>query len=236
MTKGDKWAADICAAWQRSVSGIFKAGELLVAAKKKLEHGAFQAMVKHDLPFGARTAQCLMKIASDKRLSKANHGARLPASWRTLYEMTRLDDEKLERVVARGPEVRRHEIETLIQVTPAPMIGNSQTISVHTTEHPLRIATPYYVPAGSKPSRSWPARVVSFPAPAAEPEQPRDDELRSQAMALIDALARPEVRKKVLELVHGERQADREGFEQAVRQLAAALDRGGGVRGDAKAS
>jgi hypothetical protein len=33
-----------------------------------------------------------MKIARDQRLSDVAHGPLLPPSWRTLYELTKLDD------------------------------------------------------------------------------------------------------------------------------------------------
>ena len=52
--------------------------------------GIFEAMVEDDLPFGKRTAQRLMAIASDQRLSNTTHVSLLPASWQTLYELTKL--------------------------------------------------------------------------------------------------------------------------------------------------
>ena len=59
-----------------------------------LPHGEFGRMVAGALPFNARTAQRLMAVAGDLRLSNTTHGSlSLPASWRTLYDLSRLDDD-----------------------------------------------------------------------------------------------------------------------------------------------
>jgi hypothetical protein len=53
-----------------------------------------------------------MAIASDQRLR--NHGAVLPPSWRTLYELTRLSDEAFEERIADGtihPGMERADVE-----------------------------------------------------------------------------------------------------------------------------
>lgn len=44
------------------------------------------------MPFGQRAAQHLLAIGRCELLSNANHGSHLPPSWRTLYELTRLND------------------------------------------------------------------------------------------------------------------------------------------------
>jgi hypothetical protein len=90
--RANTWAAQIRAAWQSSLDGILEAGRLLIAAKAALAHGEFLAMVESDLPFGPRTAQRLMAIADDPRLTNATHVSLLPPNWGTLYELTKLDD------------------------------------------------------------------------------------------------------------------------------------------------
>jgi len=85
--------------WQSSLAGILECGRLLLAAKDELPHGEFLAMVESDLPFGASTAQMLMKIARDPRLTNTDHGQHLPPSWRTLYELTKLG----RRAIRGGP-------------------------------------------------------------------------------------------------------------------------------------
>jgi len=59
-----------------------------------LPHGEFGAMCESKLPFSDRTAQRLMAIAEDPRLSNPTHVSYLPSSWGTLYELTKLDDEQ----------------------------------------------------------------------------------------------------------------------------------------------
>jgi hypothetical protein len=49
-------------------------------------------MIEERLPFGPRTAQCLMKIEDNPQSAKANHGSLLPPSWRTLHELSKIKD------------------------------------------------------------------------------------------------------------------------------------------------
>lgn len=46
-----------------SMKKAIKAGELLLSAKERTEHGGFQAWIETNLPFSIRTAQNYMKIA-----------------------------------------------------------------------------------------------------------------------------------------------------------------------------
>lgn len=112
------WAKRIRRAWQSTLEGIFETGRLLNAAKDVLAHGDWLEMVGRDLPFSAGTAQRLMRIALDPRLSDAAHGPLLPPSWRTLYELTRLPDDALEVSFADGtihPEMQRADISTRLK-------------------------------------------------------------------------------------------------------------------------
>lgn len=95
-------AAQICEAWQSSVVAIIETGRLISEAKAQLEHGDFISMVERQLPFNIRTAQRLMAIANDPRLSDATHASHLPPSWMSLYEITRLDDEQFEHGIEAG--------------------------------------------------------------------------------------------------------------------------------------
>jgi hypothetical protein len=76
--QANRWAERIRSAWQESLSSIIKCGRLPAEAKASLPHGHFEAMVENELPFEARTAQMLMKIAADQRLTNANYGSLLP--------------------------------------------------------------------------------------------------------------------------------------------------------------
>jgi len=108
-----RWAERIAAAWQASLAGIFEAGRLLIAAKADLGHGEFEQMIETELPFKPSTAQRLMIIARDQRLSNPAHGQLFPPSWRTLYELTKLPDEEFEAKIADGsihPEMQRKDV------------------------------------------------------------------------------------------------------------------------------
>lgn len=114
----DDWAGRIAACWQQSVQAIFDTGRLITEAKASLEHGDFLALVQERLPFGPRTAQRLMAVAADPRLTNTTHGSHLPPSWRTLYELTRLDDDQFQAKIADGtirPEMDRKDIWTAIK-------------------------------------------------------------------------------------------------------------------------
>ena len=145
-----QWACEICAIHKQTVkqtiAGIFKLGRMLIAAKKKLEYGQFLAMIESDLPFGARSAQMLMAVAADRRLTDANRVRLLPDAWRTLYELTKLPDGQLERAVASG------------------------AISPHTTRDEVRAMRPRYnpiplTPCDIAPERAPPLALVSSAGP-----------------------------------------------------------------------
>ena len=127
-------AGFIAAAWQKSIEAIIETGRRLIDARKELAHGEFLAMIKNDLPFGEDTAERLIKIARDPRLSNSAHGRILPPSWRTLFELTKLNDEQFDRLVAAGvirADMHRWEIEGLASVdyTPSPATRLSSNAS-----------------------------------------------------------------------------------------------------------
>ena len=106
------WAQQILAGWRATVDAVLNAGRLLLEAKAALPHGEFGAMCESDLPFSARTAQCLMAITRDHRLQR--NLALLPPSWGTLYDITKLDDQQFERALSLNvirPDTERWEIE-----------------------------------------------------------------------------------------------------------------------------
>ena len=77
-------------------------GHLLIAAKEALEHGEFQKMIRSELPFKTNTAERLMAIARDERISNAANSPLLPPVWTTLYDLTKLDDDKFESRIKDG--------------------------------------------------------------------------------------------------------------------------------------
>lgn len=110
------YAAEITACWRQSVDAILEVGRLLNAAKDGLPHGDFLRMMGDSLPFGARTAQRLMALGKDARLRA--HASHLPASWATLYELTKLKNDQFEARILDGtirPEMERRDISQLLK-------------------------------------------------------------------------------------------------------------------------
>jgi len=109
-------AALIRSTWQKSLDAVLDVGRLLLEAKKRLAHGEFTAMIVEDLPFGDRAAERLMAVASNPVLSNPTHASLLPPSWMTLYELSRLPLDTLEKAISEGsitPETERHEVARL---------------------------------------------------------------------------------------------------------------------------
>lgn len=109
------WRERISERWQESVQAIINVGQLLLAAKAALEHGQFQTLFEGNkrLPFGWNTANKLMAIARDPRLSNSEHVQKLPNSWGTLYELTKLDNATFARALEEGAihaEMERREV------------------------------------------------------------------------------------------------------------------------------
>jgi hypothetical protein len=97
-----KYAQRITSCQRKSVASIIECGRLLIAVKDKLEHGEFLKMIENELPFGRSTAQSLMKIAKDKRITKSQHAGCLPARWSTLIKLTQLPDAAFEARITDG--------------------------------------------------------------------------------------------------------------------------------------
>ena len=112
------YAQRISACWRQSVGAIIQVGVLLNEAKERLPHGEFGPMIETQLPFTASTAQRLMAVADDPRLTNPALAQHLPASWYTLYELTKVDNavfsEKLaDRTIC--PDMERADAVALIR-------------------------------------------------------------------------------------------------------------------------
>ena len=116
-SQGD-FVQSIKSSWQKAVAGIIETGHALLQAKDELEHGEFLDMIEQYLPFKARTAQMLMRIAEHPVLANAQFISHLPPSWGTLYDLTKLPNFKLRELLASGEircDLTRKEATALIQ-------------------------------------------------------------------------------------------------------------------------
>ncbi len=113
------WALRIAACWRRGAESVIEAGRLLSESKTKLGDDEFENMVRDSLPFGKRTAERLMAIAADERLTgSAAHVSLLPPHWGTIYELTKLDDAELHKHFEDGtinPDMERSEAAGIVK-------------------------------------------------------------------------------------------------------------------------
>jgi hypothetical protein len=119
MKSSTEWQQEITESWQQQLTSILRTGALLCDAKANLKHGEWLAMFVDGLPFKARTAQRLMKIAKDTRLTNPAHGPHLPPCWRTLYALTRLSDDQFQLALAKRsihPEMERADAEFIAKL------------------------------------------------------------------------------------------------------------------------
>ncbi len=108
----DHYVTKIRERWQESVAAIIDVGRYFLEAKEVLPHGEFGKLCI-ELQITPRTAQRLMAIANDSRVTNPTHGSLLPSSWTTLYQLTKLNDASWGRAVEQGainPEMSREDV------------------------------------------------------------------------------------------------------------------------------
>ncbi|TMB85932.1 MAG: hypothetical protein E6J45_14665, partial [Chloroflexi bacterium] len=118
-----EWAREINMLFASTVRAFVDTGAKLRESKARLGHGAWGSMfrghpraVAEPLHFSERTARMLMAIAKHPIISNRNHGSDLPCSWRTLYLLSRLDDQVLLQALADGgitPDMSRNAVKGL---------------------------------------------------------------------------------------------------------------------------
>jgi Protein of unknown function (DUF3102) len=108
-SSASRYASRIAKLWEIGQSAQRQAfetalqiGELLNQAKAKLPHGQFEHMVRDCLPFDERHAQRLMRVASHAVLTKTDTVSLLPPSVSTQYELSRLDNGDLVKMIEDG--------------------------------------------------------------------------------------------------------------------------------------
>lgn len=117
------WARKINASMADSVAAIIATGQAFIDAKKTLKHGEFERMfANHADPLpepvacSHDTAKRLMAVARNPALSNGAHAPLLPPSWTTLYELTKLPEDKLETAITEGwvkPDTQRADVKEI---------------------------------------------------------------------------------------------------------------------------
>jgi hypothetical protein len=102
--------ARINEAWLKGTAAYFETGQYLLDAKTELDGDAFEALSKQELHFDPSVGRKLMRIASNSVLCAHVH--KLPNSWSTAYELSKLDDDILKAAIADGrihPKMERKD-------------------------------------------------------------------------------------------------------------------------------
>lgn len=110
------WIGEILDAWQKTAVSLVATGKRLVEAKAALPKGEWIRMVNSDLPFSYKTAQMLMKIASDQKIAENIKTNKLPVSVRSLYEITKLEPRQFRDAIKVGrinPEMNQFDAMSL---------------------------------------------------------------------------------------------------------------------------
>ena len=107
----------ITQSWTSALESFLEVGRTLLEAEKELEKKEWLDMVNNDLPFTRRTAEKLVKIASDSRITDPNNAKHLPPHWTSLHEITLLTDRQFSDGVNAGviqPDAERKDISALV--------------------------------------------------------------------------------------------------------------------------
>jgi hypothetical protein len=114
----EDYVAEIEKNWHVATASIIATGRILIKARAELDHGEFGPMIKTKLPFSKRTAERLMEIARHPTISNPTHVSLLPPHWGTLYELTKIPAEELEKMLADGrinADTERQHVEEILK-------------------------------------------------------------------------------------------------------------------------
>jgi hypothetical protein len=146
----EHWAPLVAADWRASVAAIVATGRRLLEAKKACGRGEYGRLFSDHsqpcdghLPFSSRTGQRLMAIAEHPVLSNPSHGSDLPASWRTLAELSLVKPKRLLAELRAGrvhPELERKQATELAARLAAKSTAKAAPKVSHPPEEIIRAA------------------------------------------------------------------------------------------------
>ncbi|TNE62685.1 MAG: DUF3102 domain-containing protein [Alphaproteobacteria bacterium] len=136
------YAHKINAAWRNAFDNVIDTGRLLAEAKCVLGKRAWGEMVDSELVFSRRTANKLIDIVEDERLSSSRYADVLPPHWSTLHALKYLSDEQFEFALTEGlihPDMMRKDAERLRKQRktpkrPLPVVASSGSSRDETSE------------------------------------------------------------------------------------------------------
>lgn len=164
----EQWAERICGQVGKSVESIIECGRLLLKAKDDLAHGEWGRLFNDRLiPFSPNTAQRLMAVASHPQLSNTAHVPHLPPSWGTLYELTKVEPQRLQAAFKDHlitPDMERRDVRALMLTTSGDMPRHTTSFDAQATDIADRAAVPSESSTGEKPPREAARRPLAPPS------------------------------------------------------------------------
>lgn len=118
------WADWVGISWQMAVEYILETCEKAIKYRAHFEHGEWteaSKVLQHRLKLTQRSINMLIKIGECKAITNWKHASNLPASWTTLYELARLEEEQpgvLAQKLEAGeitPDTERKDVEKMIK-------------------------------------------------------------------------------------------------------------------------
>ena len=100
--------------WERSQRNFLTIGRYLIAAKKKLPHGEYDAMILDKLPFSRNTAHMFRTVAESLE-NRTIEPEALPRDYSAAYKLVTLQPAQLEQARSRDlvrPTLTRKEIDS----------------------------------------------------------------------------------------------------------------------------
>jgi protein gp37 len=120
----EEWVPRIQRRWSTTVEAVIEIGREFQAARKALSSSEF-ARLANLVGFSDRTIRVFIQIATNEIIVKRHLSATLPCSWRTLYELIRLDPPRLQLAIDRG------EVSPLLtQVDAQKLVKEYRTIDI----------------------------------------------------------------------------------------------------------
>ena len=111
-----RYADSITRRWQRGVKAIIETGQLLETAKADCAHGEWQVLIEA-LPFGERHAHRLRALAA--YMPFRTRESDLPSDAHVLYELSRLPEDRFEKLLEDGvvnPAMARNDLSAVTRV------------------------------------------------------------------------------------------------------------------------
>jgi len=108
----EEYAREIGSLWSGAQERFIQIGRYLNAAKRRLLHGEFEAMIEQDLPFSPRTAYQFRMAAAAVDEGRLPENS-LPPSYTIAYLLSTFDDgllQEAKRANLIRPDVKRAEI------------------------------------------------------------------------------------------------------------------------------